>query len=386
MSGGNCTGMDPTFLTNMDDVIRLAQNNGMYLYLTLNGGDIDWVNNNTRRDSYINNAVKPLISRYRGNPIIFAIDIMNEIESVIAGNTGNWTTSGATWTQARDSIRAHRDAIKSVDAGRLVTCSSGWHDWNNMPQFRGLGLDFYDYHHYSDTPNLPTAASLGMDKPILIGEYGQSSTSWNDTIQSNAARGFLDQARSKGYAGALIWNYAHPGSPDFHAMVNANGSWRAVCTTIRNWTYSSGGTNPGNGTFKIVNRHSGKALDANANGTANGTQIIQWTYGGGNNQRWTLQDRGSSQFSIIGVASGKALDANNASAANGTKIQLWTYSGGNNQKFTFTATSSGYYRASPVHAPGSCLDVAGNSSADGALVQLWTYGGGNNQQWSFSAP
>lgn len=147
---------------------------------------------------------------------------------------------------------------------------------------------------------------------------------------------------------------------------------------------STGGTTPGNGTFKIVNRNSGKALDAG--GTANGTQITQWTYSGANNQRWTLLDRGSSQFSIIGVASGKALEANGSGTANGTKIQLWTYGGGNNQKWKFTATSGGFYRVTPVHASGGCLDVNGNSTANGALVQLWTYGGGNNQQWSFTAP
>jgi hypothetical protein len=147
-----------------------------------------------------------------------------------------------------------------------------------------------------------------------------------------------------------------------------------------------GGGVPGNGTFKIVSRHSGKAMDALNNGTADGTQIIQWTYGGGNNQRWTLLNRGSNQYSIIGVASGKGLDINGSSTANGTKVQLWTWSNVNNKKFTFAATSSGYYRITPVHATGSCLDVAGNSTADGGLVHLWAYGGANNQQWAFQAP
>jgi endoglucanase len=50
------------------------------------------------------------------------------------------------------------------------------------------------------------------------------------------------------------------------------------------------------------------------------------------------------------------------------------------------ATSSGYYRITPVHATGSCLDVNGNSSTDGALAQLWSYGGGNNQQWALQTP
>jgi hypothetical protein len=141
-----------------------------------------------------------------------------------------------------------------------------------------------------------------------------------------------------------------------------------------------------NGTYKIAVRNSGKALDAAGWGTANGTQIQQWTYLGGNNQLWTVTNRGNNQYSIIGVQSGKAIDINGWDTADGTKVQLWDYSGGNNQKFTFTATGGGYYRITPVHAPNSCLDLSSYSSADGAAVQLWTYGGGENQQWVFQIP
>jgi endoglucanase len=143
---------------------------------------------------------------------------------------------------------------------------------------------------------------------------------------------------------------------------------------------------PTDGTYRIISRHSGKGMDAYNQGTANGTQIQQWTYWGGAGQRWTVTNRGSDQYSIIGVQSGKAIDVNNWGAANGTKVQLWDYAGGSNQKFTCTATSDGYYRITPGHATGSCLDVAGVSTADGALIHLWSYGGANNQQWSFQAP
>jgi enterochelin esterase-like enzyme len=190
------------------------------------------------------------------------------------------------------------------------------------------------------------------------------------------------------------------GIPHFAWEIPGGGHWADPVWRPAFWNFlqiadragistgGGGGSNlpPANGTFRIISRHSGKAMDAYNNGTANGTQIIQWTYGGGNNQRWTLQNRGSSQFSIIGVSSGKALDVNNVGTANGTKVQLWTYGGGNNQKFTFAATNSGYHRITPVHASGSCLDVTGNSTADGANVQLWIYGGGNNQQWALQAP
>ena len=148
-----------------------------------------------------------------------------------------------------------------------------------------------------------------------------------------------------------------------------------------------GGGGPiANGTYRIIARHSGKAMDAAGAGAGNGTQIQQWSYGGGNNQRWTVTDRGGGQYSIIGVQSGRCVDVNNSGTGNGTKVQLWDYFGGANQKFTFTATSGGYYRITPTHATGSCLDVSGVSMSDGAIVHLWTYSGGNNQQWALQAP
>ena len=149
---------------------------------------------------------------------------------------------------------------------------------------------------------------------------------------------------------------------------------------------SGGGGGPANGTYKLIARNSGKALDAYGNQTTNGTPIIQWTYGGGSNQKWTLTDTGSGKYKIIGVQSGKALDIYNNQTADGTKVELWTYGGGNNQLFKFTATDSGYYRVTPQNATGSCLDVTGNSTADGATVVLWTWNGGNNQQWAPQAP
>lgn len=157
-------------------------------------------------------------------------------------------------------------------------------------------------------------------------------------------------------------------------------------TTFVQASSGGGGGTIANGTYKIVARHSGLALEVQNAATGNGSQIDQYTYSGGNHQRWTVTNLGSGQYSIVGVQSGRSLDIANASTADGTKVQLYDYWGGNNQRFTFTATSGGYYRITPVNAPASCLDVAGVSTSPGALVHLWTYGGGNNQQWILQAP
>lgn len=147
-----------------------------------------------------------------------------------------------------------------------------------------------------------------------------------------------------------------------------------------------GGGSVANGTYKIINRNSGLALDVFGGATTNSTKIDQWTYSAASNQKWTVTSLGGGQYEIIGVGSGKALDVFGNGTANGTAIDIYTYTGGSNQKWSFTATSGGYYRITPANATGSCLDVTGGGTTKGVLVDLWNYTGGNNQQWILQAP
>jgi hypothetical protein len=332
----------------------------------------------------------------------------------IANEWGSWYKTDVQW---KDEYKTPISIIRN--AGLTTTIVIDGPQWGqNGSAGRTYGQELLNYdpqhnllfsiHMYGSWNNAADinnimASYKNANLPLVIGEFGYNFNNGNNNLGCMVNHGLLMQyAQQYGY-GYLAWSTK--GNDSANAWLDMSTDWTnltwwgnevfyhtygiyntAQVASVFGTTPPTSNLPPANGTFRIISRHSGKAMDANNNGTANGTQIIQWTYGGGNNQRWTLQNRGSNQFSIIGVASGKALDANNASAANGTKIQLWTYSGGNNQKFTFAATSSGFYRITPVHASGSCLDVTGNSTADGANVQLWTYGGGNNQQWALQTP
>jgi hypothetical protein len=90
-------------------------------------------------------------------------------------------------------------------------------------------------------------------------------------------------------------------------------------------------------------------------------------------------------YKVINRNSGKSLEVASYGTANNSNIQQWGYVGIPSQKWTITATSGGYYSVKSVHS-GKALDVAGVSTTDGANVNQWTYVSGNNQQWSFQAP
>lgn len=232
---GNVTGLDPTFLANLDDIVQLAAQNRVCLYLTLNQGDADWVTNSAQQASYLSNTVVSIAARYEGNRHIFAYDVMNEIDAVVGGPLGNYG-NGASWLQAQAYITAAVTAIHAADPGRLATCSTGWHQWHNLGYFQGLGLDFYDFHDYENIPSFPAASSLGLDKPVYAGECGQAANSyWDDSIQNTCELNALNSSWNGSYAGVGIWAYQYPGSGDYYSMVNTNATWRPVCYTIQTW-------------------------------------------------------------------------------------------------------------------------------------------------------
>ena len=140
------------------------------------------------------------------------------------------------------------------------------------------------------------------------------------------------------------------------------------------------------GTYRIIARHSGKALDVYYEYTADGSNVDQWTYDGGNNQRWAFTHLGGNVYEILGVQSGKALEVATTSTADDTNVDIRTYTGAPNQQWTISALDGGYFRLTPMSSSGSALDVGGVSLSDGANVHQWTWLGGTNQQWSLQTP
>ncbi|HEX7654059.1 MAG TPA: RICIN domain-containing protein [Verrucomicrobiae bacterium] len=146
------------------------------------------------------------------------------------------------------------------------------------------------------------------------------------------------------------------------------------------------GTNQmANGTYKLINRNSGLALDATGQNTNNGTLLEQYTYNAGTNQRWSVTGLGGGVYKIIGVQSGRSLDVTGQSTADGAAIELYDYNGGGNQQWVILPTSAGYYTVQGVQS-GKLMEVFSSATTNSASIDQWTGNGGNNQQWNFQAP
>lgn len=247
--------------------------------------------------------------------------------------------------------------------------------------------------YHDDLFNQVRAKWVANGIPVIIGEYAVGVRPNLNLASREYYLEYVNRVAKNNGLKTFYWDIGVPPSQSGGDALFDRNSGAIVDQGALNAIKRGAGIGGGggsqliaNGTYKIVARHSGKALDVYARRTADGSNVIQWPYSGATNQRWTFTHLGNNVYQIIGVQSGKALEVASTSTANGTNVDIRAYSGATNQRWTITATSGGYYRLTPLNSSGSALDVSGVSTADGANVQEWSWTGANNQQWAVQAP
>jgi hypothetical protein len=131
---------------------------------------------------------------------------------------------------------------------------------------------------------------------------------------------------------------------------------------------------------RVVARNSGKCMDVDARGTANGTNIQQYTCNGTGAQAFVVRTQSDGSINLVNVNSGKCVDATRSGLADGTNIQLYACNGTAAQRFQRRDAGAGFVTLVNVNS-GKCVDVDAWSSADRANIHLWSCHGGANQQW-----
>jgi hypothetical protein len=125
----------------------------------------------------------------------------------------------------------------------------------------------------------------------------------------------------------------------------------------------------------------GSCMDAEAAGTADGTQIQEWACNGTGAQSFSVQSAGNGAYTLVNTNANKCVDVSGAGTADGTKIQLWDCNGTGAQSFTIEPEANGFVSFVNTNS-GKCLDVAGDDPANGTVVQLYDCNGTNAQLWN----
>jgi len=132
------------------------------------------------------------------------------------------------------------------------------------------------------------------------------------------------------------------------------------------------------GTYKIINRNSGKALSVVNDSKNNAASVIQWTYSDKTSQQWKISEDGG--FRILNVNANKVLDMDNESVRDGGNAIIWPDTGSLNQRWLIENAGNGYVNILNYNS-NKALDVENNSKADGGNVIQWGLANSANQQW-----
>jgi hypothetical protein len=217
---GTVSGLDSFVLPDLDKALALAAKYNLYLMLAVTdanivgpasfngtvqmGGHGALITNTTARQTYLDRALKPLLQHVAASPYakyVAAYDVMNEPELQVQGFWGSQFT--------RDQMKGFlADCVNYVHlygGGAYATVGSAMPGWASA--WAGIGQDVYQVHWYPGFDNggpfmssLPTAASLGLDKPVIVGEFATA-------VSQSQMQQQLDTIYARGYAGALAWSY-----------------------------------------------------------------------------------------------------------------------------------------------------------------------------------
>ncbi|WP_055711440.1 alpha-L-fucosidase [Streptomyces torulosus] len=165
-----------------------------------------------------------------------------------------------------------------------------------------------------------------------------------------------------------------------YIRVTVTGLPSGVWASIRNLEVYDRPFTADLGTFKLVNRKSGKVMDVSDASSADGASIIQWPSTGGTNQQWKLLPNTDGSYRLVNVRSGKLLESPDNSLK-GAPLDQSTDDGGDNQWWKLVPSqASGYYRLVNVRN-GWCADVKDAAITDGVKVIQWPITDGSNQDW-----
>jgi len=226
--------------------------------------------------------------------------------------------------------------------------------------------------------NLTAAAGSAQ---VAISWNGSSGATSYNVYRGTAAGGESSTAIATGVTTLSFTNTGLTNGTTYYYKVKAvNSSGSSGYSNEASATPTAAVNLVANGTYTIVNRMSGLAIDDPAWSGATGVQMEQYTINGQTNQKWVLTNLGSNYVKLTNAFNGLALSV--GSNSNGAAVVQNTYTGANTQIWQIQSAGSGYY-ALINKSSGLALDNPGGSTASGTLLDQFTYGGGWPDHWKF---
>jgi lysophospholipase L1-like esterase len=244
-------------------------------------------------------------------------------------------------------------------------------------------------------PSPPTApsnltATATSNSQINLSWTASSTSGVTYSVFRSTTNGFTPAAANSISTGLTVTSYADIGltaSTTYYyrvEAVNSNGSSPATSqASAATSSASGGGTISTTAYYQIVNEASGSCIDDTSGSAANGTVLQQYTcYSGNLNQEWLFTATSGGYYEVTTYNSTTAAwNVVNVGTAPGTGMQLWQYGGGANEQFEPILLSTGYYEFKDRNS-GLCLYVPNDNNNQ--QLQINTCNGSTSESFKLN--
>lgn len=311
---------------------------------------------------FINGSTQSLVIAPMSNPYTLASNTF----SIISSPTLDWERSGSPVNEGPEPLYRNGRTFLTYSASFCGTADY------KLGQLELTGSDPLSASSWTkkQTPVFQRSDANSVYGPGHNGFFTSpdGTENWIVYHANSASNGGCGNGRTT-RAQEFTWNA--DGTPNFGTPV-------ALGTTLPGPSGESAATPT---SYTLVNRNSGKCLDVSGAGTADGTNIFQWTCNGGTNQKWRVEDLGDDTNRLVNVATGKVMDVAGCSAADGADIRQWSWLNNKCQRYRLVFTASGDHVRIVNESTGKVADVADCGTANGTDVRQWTWLNNNCQQW-----
>ena len=180
--------------------------------------------------TYIDNALNPIVTGLKDHPGLFAYEVFNEVEGAIPNMTqaghfcpdepnvpGDGLNFPLSLAGAQKFVNRVAAAVHELDPNVKVTTATHtdfFEAFSNetltsQPEADPNGtLDFYELHHYpffQNPPYITNASVYNADRPIIIGEFVIGDVQQESQFQVTGVNS-ISSVIDNGYAGAWPWS------------------------------------------------------------------------------------------------------------------------------------------------------------------------------------